>query len=47
MGKVDVNMFDKVFPRFVSCRECDRKFDLCDGQQADEWTFGHDCEAAA
>lgn len=27
------------------CIECDRKFDLFDEEQANEWHYGHDCEA--
>jgi hypothetical protein len=27
------------------CPECGRVFDLSDPADADEWAFGHDCEA--
>jgi hypothetical protein len=27
------------------CIECGRVFDLLDEVDADEWAFGHDCEA--
>ena len=29
---------------FATCRECARVFDLRT-EEADEWTYGHDCEA--
>jgi hypothetical protein len=29
----------------VKCPECERVFDLTDETDADEWYFGHDCEA--
>jgi hypothetical protein len=29
----------------AKCWECDRVFDLDDQEQADEWFYGHDCEA--
>lgn len=28
----------------VICVECDRHFDLADGDEAMEWAYGHDCE---
>lgn len=27
------------------CKECDRVFDLSDKEEADQYFFGHDCEA--
>lgn len=27
-----------------TCRECHRKFDLLDEDDAAEWHYGHDCE---
>lgn len=27
------------------CGECERVFDLSDESDADEWHYGHDCEA--
>lgn len=33
-----------IIPRFAVCPECDRKFDLLDTEDADEWYYGHDCE---
>lgn len=27
------------------CVECERKFDLLDEEDAEEWFYGHDCEA--
>jgi hypothetical protein len=27
------------------CVECDRVFDLLNEDDANEWTYGHDCEA--
>lgn len=27
------------------CPECERVFDLTDERDADEWAYGHDCEA--
>lgn len=27
------------------CRECGRVFDLLNKTEADEWAYGHDCEA--
>jgi len=27
------------------CVECGREFDLFDEADADEWFYGHDCEA--
>lgn len=29
----------------AKCVECDREFDLLDEDEANEWTYGHDCEA--
>ena len=29
----------------AKCRECGRIFDLLDETDAEEWGFGHDCEA--
>lgn len=29
----------------AKCSECDRVFDLTDEIDADEWAYGHDCEA--
>jgi len=29
----------------VACIECGRKFDLLDDTDAQEWSYGHDCEA--
>ena len=31
--------------RFVKCVECERKFDLAQPADAEEWYYGHDCEA--
>jgi len=31
-------------PTKAKCPECWRVFDLTDGQDADEWFYGHDCE---
>jgi len=28
------------------CVECDRAFNLFDADDANEWFYGHDCEAA-
>ena len=28
----------------LKCRECGRRFDLFDENDADEWFSGHDCE---
>ncbi len=28
----------------VVCRECNRKFDLTDDNDRQEWHYGHDCE---
>ena len=28
------------------CNECGRVFDLYNSDDADEWAYGHDCEAA-
>jgi hypothetical protein len=28
------------------CVECDRRFNLFDADDANEWFYGHDCEAA-
>jgi hypothetical protein len=28
-----------------ACLDCGRVFDLLDDTDADEWTYGHDCEA--
>jgi hypothetical protein len=28
----------------ATCQECERKFDLTDETQAEEWYYGHDCE---
>jgi hypothetical protein len=29
----------------VTCVECDRVFDLLNETDAEEWGYGHDCEA--
>ena len=29
----------------VTCTECNTTFDLNDPDQAQEWFYGHDCEA--
>ena len=29
----------------VECPECHRKFDLLNEDDANEWYYGHDCEA--
>ena len=29
----------------AKCVECERVFDLLDETDADEWFYGHDCEA--
>ena len=29
----------------ATCQECGRVFDLMDDIDADEWYYGHDCEA--
>lgn len=34
-----------LIPTTATCRECDRVFDLTDTNDAEEWSFGHDCEA--
>ena len=31
--------------RFIKCRECERGFDLASPADAEEWYYGHDCEA--
>jgi hypothetical protein len=31
--------------RYRICAECDRVFDLADEMAAQEWFYGHDCEA--
>ena len=31
--------------RYRICAECDRVFDLADEVAAQEWFYGHDCEA--
>lgn len=28
----------------MTCKECNRKFDLWNEEEAGEWYFGHDCE---
>ena len=33
------------FRQTATCDECGRVFDLTHAIDADEWTFGHDCEA--
>ncbi len=30
----------------ATCKECGRVFDLTDAVDADEWAYGHDCEAS-
>jgi hypothetical protein len=30
--------------RYIKCHECGRKFDLINETDAQEWTYGHDCE---
>ena len=30
----------------AQCPECDRIFDLTDETDANEWLYGHDCEAS-
>ena len=34
-----------MIPTRIICRECGRTFDLMDLDEAEEWTYGHDCEA--
>ena len=29
----------------VRCPECERVFNLLDEEEANEWSFGHDCES--
>ena len=29
----------------AKCRECSRVFDLLNDLDAQEWTYGHDCES--
>lgn len=29
----------------IKCVECDRVFDLTNETDAQEWAYGHDCEA--
>lgn len=29
----------------AQCQECERVFDLLDEDDANEWYYGHDCEA--
>lgn len=29
----------------AKCQECERVFDLTDETDAEEWAYGHDCEA--
>lgn len=29
----------------TTCAECGRVFDMADAQDAEEWAYGHDCEA--
>ena len=29
----------------AQCKECNRVFDLTDDTDAEEWAYGHDCEA--
>jgi hypothetical protein len=31
-------------PRYFTCPECSRRFDMFDEADADEWNYGHDCE---
>jgi hypothetical protein len=31
-------------PTKAKCAECGRVFDLLDEIDADEWSYGHDCE---
>lgn len=31
-------------PRYFTCPECERRFDMADAHDADEWNYGHDCE---
>lgn len=30
----------------AKCVECDRVFNLLNGNDANEWAYGHDCEVA-
>ena len=30
----------------ATCEECSRRFDLLDAIDAEEWFYGHDCEAS-
>lgn len=39
----DAVMFAKLVGR--RCPECGRVFDLTDEVDAEEWAYGHDCEA--
>ena len=31
--------------RLPTCPECGRRFDMLDDDDANEWHYGHDCEA--
>jgi hypothetical protein len=33
-----------LFSTFAECADCGRVFDLLDGEDADEFAHGHDCE---
>ena len=33
-------------PTSFTCGECNRVFDMFDEIDAEEWHYGHDCEAA-
>jgi hypothetical protein len=35
-----------MFKTSAICVECERVFDMFDETDADEWHYGHDCEAS-
>jgi hypothetical protein len=34
-----------IWSHIVTCKECDRKFDMTKEDDVIEWSFGHDCES--
>lgn len=43
-GDDDAARFTYAGAQRLKCAECGRVFDLLDKDDAEEWTYGHDCE---
>jgi hypothetical protein len=39
------NIQGMIWSHIVTCRDCQRIFDMTKEEDVNEWSFGHDCEA--